>query len=333
MNDITRNLPKIELHCHLDGSVRPETALDIARKEGIALPGEDIDTIRDLMSVADDCPSLDEYLKRFELPGLVMQTESALERIAYELMEDAAAENVKYMEIRFGAQLHRAKGLSLSRVIGSVVRGIKRAEVDFDITGNVILTSLRGFSMESLYEIIEAGREFLGKGVVALDLGAHEAEGFASSYKEPFKLARESGYRITVHAGEAGSGNNVLEAVRLLGAERIGHGVHLKTSPEACDLVKQKGVHLEICPTSNIQTKAVPSYREHPVMDFMREGISVSINTDNRTVSSTDLCHEIDIVSRWNGMTGEEYRQIYLNSVKASFASEEIKARLREYIW
>lgn len=323
-----KSYPKIELHCHLDGSVRPATVIDIARKEGVALPSSDLGVVREHMVAKPDCRTLKEYLTKFEIPLLVMQTPGSLERIAYELLEDAWRENVKYMEVRFGPQLHRAKGLSLKEVIASVLSGMEKAENQFGVKSNLILSSLRGAPMDSLYELIEAGREFLGQGVVALDLCAAEEEGFSKDYVAPFRLARRYGYRITIHAGEACSGNNVFEAVSLLGAERIGHGVRLLSSPEGYDLVKTKGTLLEMCPTSNVQTKAVPDFSSHPIMDFMRDGIAVSIATDNRTVSATTMSREIEIVSDTLGMTAEEYGRVYRESIAASFADDAVKEAL-----
>ena len=144
-------------------------------------------------------------------------------------------------------------------------------------------------SVDSAFEVVEKGKKFLGKGVVAIDLCASEEEGFCGKFVEPIALARQYGYRVTIHAGETGIGKNVLEAVELLGAERIGHGVFIKDCLEAYNIVKEKRVVLEMCPTSNVQTKAVNSFSEHPIYDFHKDGIKVTVNTDNRTVSDTNM--------------------------------------------
>lgn len=322
-------LPKIELHCHLDGSVRPSTVIDIAKREDVSLATIDVEEIEEFMVAKLNCASLEDYLEMFDIPNQVMQTSNNLERITYELLEDVSKENVKYIEVRFGPQLHREKGLSLNEVIKSVLSGIRRAEKEFDIKGNLILSSLRNHSLESLYDLIEAGKGYLGHGVVGLDLCAVEKEGFSKEYVVPFKLAKDYGYRITIHAGEACSGNNVLEAIELLGAERIGHGVHLLTSKEAYRVVKNKGTLLEMCPTSNVQTKAVKNYEAHPIMDFMRDDINVSISTDNRTVSGTTMSKEIEIVTEKLGMTLEEYKNIFIESINACFADNQTKNQLR----
>lgn len=326
------NLPKIELHCHLDGSVRPDTIIDLAGKNNIELPSKDIEKIKSLMIAPNDCESLDEYLKRFYLPGLIMQDSASLERITFELMEDAAKEYVVYIEIRFAPLLHINKGLSPKVVIESVLRGIKRAEEKYDIKGNLILSCMRTMDVESSYEVIEAGKEFLGNGVVAIDLCSSENEKFSEKFKEPIALARRYGYRVTIHAGETGIGENVLEAIDILKAERIGHGIFIKDCKEAYNIVKKKNITLEMCPTSNLQTKAIESIKNYPLVNFYNDNIKVSLNTDNRTVSNTNLSNEYDIILNGFNMSEIDYKEIYLNSVEASFADTETKIKLKNYI-
>jgi adenosine deaminase len=261
-----------------------------------------------------------------------MQSIVNLKIFSFELFEDAAKENVKYMEVRFAPLLHTKMGLSIEEIILSVIEGMKEAEEKFDIHGNIILSCMRTMAVERAFEVVEKGREFLGKGVVAIDLCASEEEGFCREFIEPITLARDYGYRVTIHAGETGIGKNVLEAVKLLGAERIGHGVFIHDCEEAYDIVKQKQVVLEMCPTSNVQTKAVNQISDHPICDFHRDGIKVTVNTDNRTVSNTTMAKECDIV--WNefAMRDVEYKQIYMNSVQASFANAKVKEHLKKYI-
>ncbi len=318
-------LPKIELHCHLDGSLRPETIIDIALKDGIQLPSYERNELQKELIAPLECESLDDYLKRFALPNLVMQSKENLRRITFELFEDAAKENVKYMEVRFAPLLHTLKGLDVEEIIQAVLEGMKAAAKRYDIRGNIILSCMRTMPVESAFEVVEKGRKFLGKGVVAIDLCASEEEGFCRRFIEPIALARNYGYRVTIHAGETGVGKNVLEAVELLGAERIGHGVFIKDCPEAYTIVKDRQVVLEMCPTSNVQTKAVRDYHEHPIYLFHKDGIKVTINTDNRTVSDTTMTKECQIVNSEFNLSEEDYRQIYLNSVEASFADKETK--------
>lgn len=326
------NLPKIELHCHLDGSVRPETIIDIAKKENINIPSFNIDIIREQVTAPLECESLNEYLKRFALPNVVMQSKESLRRVTFELMEDCAKENVKYIEIRFSPVLHTKKGLTVEEVIESVLLGIKDGEEKYDIKGNLILGCMRTMSINKAFEIVEAGRKFLGKGVVAIDLCSSEEAGFCEKFSQPIKLAKEYGYRVTIHAGETGIGENVLEAIELLGAERIGHGVYIKECKEAYEVVKNKGIVLEMCPTSNVQTKAVNSFSSHPIYDFYKDGIKVTINTDNRTVSNVNMTKECDILGETFSLSYEDYKKIYLNSIEAAFTDLETKEKLKTYI-
>ncbi|WP_315116469.1 adenosine deaminase [uncultured Clostridium sp.] len=324
-------LPKIELHCHLDGSVRPGTVISIAKKEGITIPSYDSEVIKNMMIAPMECTSLREYLKRFTLPNAVMQSKEGLRRIAYELIEDAAKENVKYIEIRFAPLLHIEKGLTIEEVIKTVLDGIKDGENTYGIKSNLILSCLRHMPEDTVYDVIEAGKKFLGKGVVAIDLCGNEEEGFSKKFIESIKAAREYGYRVTIHAGETGIGKNVLEAVEVLKAERIGHGVFIKDCPEAYSVVKNKEITLEMCPTSNVQTKAVSSYGDHPIINFYKDGVKVTVNTDNRTVSNTDLSNEYKFIFNEFNLTLEDYKELYNNSINASFAPEEVKEQLRAY--
>ena len=260
-------LPKIDLHCHLDGSVRPQTVIDLAKIQGTAIPSDNVDEIKALMVAPESCPNLDEYLTRFALPVSVMQTEAALERISFELFEDAAKENVKYLEVRFGPQLHRKQGLNFEQIIGSVVKGMRRAEAQYDIKGNYILSIIKVLPKDDINDVIDAGAQFLDNGVVAFDLAASEEPGFCHEYIPYAKYALDKGYRITIHAGEQGVGQNVYDAIALLGAERIGHGIHINSHKQAYDLVRSKEVALETCPSSNVQTKAVENLESHPFGD------------------------------------------------------------------
>lgn len=320
-------LPKIELHCHLDGSLRPDTIIEIAEKEGI-----DIDEIIETVTAPLECKSLDEYLKAFELPNLVMQSKESLRRVTFELYEDAAKENVKYMEVRFAPLLHTLKGLTVEQIIESVIEGMREAQVKYDIKGNIILCCMRIMSVDKAFEVVEKGKKFLGKGVVAIDLCASEIEGFCQKFVEPIRLARKYGYRVTIHAGETGIGKNVLEAVELLGAERIGHGVYIRNCEEAYKIVKERNITLEMCPTSNVQTKAVSNFLDHPIYDFYKDGIKVTLNTDNRTVSDTNMTKEIEMTAKEFNIDYEDYKKIYYNSVDSSFADEETKEELKRIL-
>mgnify|MGYP001379977995 CR=1 FL=1 len=324
-------LPKIDLHCHLDGSVRPQTIIELAHQQGLTLPSENVDEIRELMVAPETCQNLDEYLKRFELPLSVMQTEEGIERISFELYEDAAKENVKYLEVRFGPLLHLQKGLTLDQIIGSAVKGMKRAEQAYDIKGNYILSILRTMPKDDINTVINAGAKYLNDGVVAFDLAGSELPGFCHEFVPYAQYAIEKGYRVTIHAGEQGVGQNVYDAISLLGAERVGHGIHIKGHKDAYNLVKDKAVALETCPSSNIQTKAVDSLSNHPIKAFYKDDVLITINTDNRTVSNTTMSDEVRKVVEEFDLSRKEYFEIYKVSVEHSFASDTVKQHLLSY--
>ena len=326
------DLPKIDLHCHLDGSLRPQTVIDLAAEQNIDLPSQDPAVIKEMMVAPETCPNLQEYLDRFALPVKVMQTADAIERISFELYEDAAKENVKYLEVRFAPQLHIQKGLTHEEIIASAVKGMQRAEALYDIKGNYILSAVKFLPSDTIKPVLDAGEAFLGKGVVAFDLAGSELDNFSHDYVEYTQYARDKGYRITIHAGEQGCGQNVYDAIDLLGAERIGHGVAIKDNAEAYQRVKQDVVGLEACPSSNVQTKAIPELKLHPLKEFHKDGLPVTINTDNRTVSNTTMTDEVRKVMELFELTEEDYQQIYIASVEQCFASDEVKQHLKQYV-
>ena len=323
-------LPKIDLHCHLDGSVRPETLFELATERAIDV--ESLEVLRTSLIAPEDCPSLDEYLKRFDLPCEVMQDKASLERITFEVFEDAALENIKYLEIRFGPLLHLKKGLSLDDVISSVIHGMNRAEKAYDIHGGIILSVLRTMEKDRIDELLDTGSKYLDKGVVGFDLASSEVEGFCHEFKSYVDKAIQLGYHITIHAGETGIGQNVYDAMTVLNAERIGHGIHITGHKEAYDLVKKDDIVLETCPSSNVQTKAVASMEKHPIHDFYKDDLKVTINTDNRTVSNTTMTKEVQKVMEMFDYGMDDYKTIYKNSVLRAFATEEIKKKLMSYV-
>ncbi|PSW16342.1 adenosine deaminase [Photobacterium rosenbergii] len=325
------DLPKIDLHCHLDGSVRPQTVIDLAKQQNITLPSYDVDEINALMVAPETCSDLPEYLSRFDLPVSVMQTADSLERISFELFEDAAKENVKYLEVRFAPQLHIQNGLTYEEIIASAVKGMKKAEALYDIKGNYILSMVKFLPSDTIPQVIDAGVSLLNKGVVAFDLAGSELDGFSHDYASFAQDAKDKGYRVTIHAGEQGSGQNVYEAISILGAERIGHGVAIKDHQQAYNLVKDEDVALETCPSSNVQTKAIPELSQHPIKAFYKDGVPVTINTDNRTVSNTTMTDEVRKVVEQFELSEEDYYQIYQMSVKHSFASEDVKQALMQF--
>ena len=323
-----KKLPKVELHCHLDGSIRVSTAIELIKKENLEIESLNYDFIKKKLVVEDECNSLDEYLEKFDLPLKLMQSEENLERIAYELIEDSFKENIKYIEIRFAPLLHLEKGLEIDLIIESVLRGMKKGEKEFGVKSGLILCILRHMPKDRAREVIEIGKRYIKDGVVAIDLAGSELEGFVKEYKDIFEKVEQYGYKVTIHAGETGFSNNVIDAINILGAKRIGHGIAILKDKEAFNLVKDKNIVLEMCPKSNVQTKAIEKYEHHPIKKFLNEEIKATLCTDNNTVSNVSLSEEWESTNKIQGLDLEDFKRIYINGVYGAFCSEEVKKEL-----
>lgn len=316
--EILRQLPKAELHCHLDGSVRPETLLDLARSQKIKVPAESADELRDYMHVTD-ASSLEEYLARFEVTISVMQTAEALERIAYELVEDNAREGVKYIEVRNAPVLNVHRGLTIPQVVEATVRGLRRAEKDFGVVGRFIVCSLRNLSPEISLDLARIAVDFKDDGVVAFDLAGGEAGYPAADHAKAFAFARNNNLAVTVHAGEGYGAASIGQAVHKCCANRIGHGTRLLEDPELAQFVNDRRIALEICLTSNVQTRAAESYESHPLRQYFDKGMNVTLNTDNRLMSNTTLSEEYHHAAMHLGFSFDELARIALNGFDAAF--------------
>jgi adenosine deaminase len=324
-----RQLPKAELHCHLDGSVRPATLLDLAREARVQMPRHTAEELADFMRV-DDANSLEDYLRRFDVTVSVMQTEEALERIAYELAEDAAEDGVRYIEIRNAPILNVVHGLTLVQAVEAPLRGLRRAEKDFGIIGRSILCALRAFTPEESLEIAQLAVEFKKDGVVAFDLAGGEKGHPAARHVAAFRYAREHNLAVTVHAGEGDGAESVREAVHICGANRIGHGTRLIEDPDLTQYVNDRRIALEVCLTSNVQTKVADSYEAHPLREYFDRGLNVTLNTDNRLMSGTTLTDEYVHAAEHLGFTVDELAGIALNGFESAFLPWEERLMLIE---
>jgi adenosine deaminase len=284
-------LPKAELHCHLDGSLRPGTLLALARERGVALPREDADTLADYM-VVSDARNLQDYLDRFEVTLSVMQDEAAIRRIARELVEDAAADGVRYVEVRYAPFLSTRQGLTDDAVMAAWVDGMADGERATGTVARAIVCALRHRPLSDAMAMAELAVAWRGRGVVAFDLAGAEAPFPASQFAEAFAYARRHDLAVTCHAGEAAGAESVREAVHACGADRIGHGTRLVEDAALLDYVTDRRVHVEICLTSNVQTRAVPTASAHPLAAYVARGVSCSLATDNTMMSGVSLTDE-----------------------------------------
>ncbi len=325
--------PKAELHCHLDGSLRLSTMLDLAEQQAKLdlLPARDEEGLRSVLRQIDDAETLEDYLAWFGYTIPLMQTADALRRIAYELAEDNAAENVRYLEVRYGPVLHTEEGLSLDEVNDAVLAGLRDAERDFGIRTGLIVCGLRDrFESASLAQAELASR-YRGRGVVAFDLAGGEAGNPPEMHGAAFYHARKHLLAITLHAGESFGPASIRQALFKCGAHRIGHGVTLRQDPDLLRYVIDHRVPLEMCPTSNVQTHVVSGYETHPIREYVEAGVAVTVNTDNRLFSHTTVTDELWLAHTRCGVPVEALREIVLNGFRYAFLPwAEKQALLRE---
>jgi adenosine deaminase len=327
--ELLRRLPKAELHCHLDGSLRPETMLDLAREYGKPMPAADADALRAYMRVTN-ARDLEEYLERFGVTLSVMQTESALERISYELAEDAAGDGVRYLEVRYAPVLNVREGLSLEQAVEAPLRGLARAERNHGITGRVIVTAIRNMPSAVSEELAELAVAYRHRGVVGFDLAGGEAGFPARAHKRAFEYARGHDMACTCHAGEGDGAESVRQAVHVCGANRLGHATRLIEDSSLTDYCNDRRIALEICLTSNVQTRAAASYAAHPLREYFDRGLNVVLNTDNRLMSDVTLTDEYMHAARSLNFTFDELSRVALNGFESSFLPYEERMRLVE---
>ncbi len=320
-----RKLPKIELHCHLDACVRPSTVAAIAQETGIEAP----QPIAPALIAPPECDDLLDYLQRIHLAVDVMQREQDLTRIAAELVEDLAADGVVYAEIRFAPQLHQRKGLTLQQVLDAVNTGFAAGYRAHGVRVGTIVCCLRHESPAASLRVAELAVRNAGP-VVALDLAGDEARHPGHPHAAAFALARSAGLHRTVHAGEAAGPESVIEALDVLGAERIGHGVRTVEQPALVDRLRTEAVPLEMCPTSNVQTRAISTFAGHPLPWLLAEGLKVTVNTDGRTVSDTTLTREFERLRDERGLDAEAFWRCQGHALEAAFAPEVVKMELRQ---
>ena len=312
-----KQLPKVELHCHLDGSLSREF---IEKRLGRQVSQEEL-------TVSDDCTSLAEYLEKFDIPGRCLMDEQGLAEAGYDVLCSMSQENVCYAEIRFAPLFSETEDMNCSKVIEALLSGLERGRKDFGVEYGVLTCAMRHHSEEENYRMLKAAREYLGSGVCGADLAGAEAAYPMSEFMELFTKAGKLGIPFTLHAGECGNPQNIIDSVQV-GAKRIGHGIAMRGHKELERALAEKNIGIEMCPISNLQTKAVNSTAEYPLREFLDAGLKVSINTDNRTVSNTNLTKELDFIQRTYGIRDEELPLLMKNAVDTAFAADEVKAAL-----
>jgi adenosine deaminase len=322
-----RRIPKAELHCHLDGSVRPSTLLELGREYKVKMPRDSADSLREYM-VVSDAKSLEDYLERFEITVSVMQTADAIERIAYELGADAAADGVRYIEVRNAPILNSRGSLEMGEALEAQLKGLDRAEKDYGIVARSIVCSLRQLPPETSLELAQLAVAYKDRGVVAFDLAGGEAGYPASAHGDAFAYARKHNLGVTIHAGEGDGARSVRDAVHKCGANRLGHATRLIEDPELTQYVNDRRIGLEICLTSNVQTHAAKSYQSHPLRNYFDRGMNLTLNTDNRLMSGTTLTDEYLFAAKHLDFSFDELCTLALNGFESAFLPWEQRVKL-----
>jgi adenosine deaminase len=330
---VLHSLPKVDLHRHLEGSLRLETLAEIAREHGINLPAHDIEQLRPYVQITDDPPDFQRFLEKFHLLRRFYTTREAVERVAYEAVIDAAFDNVRYLELRFNpAALAHAQGFSFYEVTDWVAQSVARAQADAGITVRLLCTIVRHELPHVAEDIINVALACRDRGVVGIDLAGDEMLHPALPFAPLFQRAAKNGLGITVHAGEAGGPENVREAIEKLEARRIGHGIHAVEDSAVVQLLRQRSVALEVCPTSNLQTGVMPNFGHHPLRDLYQMGVAVTVNTDDPSVSDTTLTDEYIVAVKGMGLGLRDLRVFNRNAIKAAFIAEPERSILEQQI-
>lgn len=317
----------IDIHLHLDGSLSIASVRKLAGLQNISIP-EDDDVLRSMLSVGKDCRDLNEYLEKFDFPLTLLQTKEGIAMSVSNLAEELQQQGLMYAEYRFAPQLHLQKGLTQREVIEAAIEGLNASS----LPGGLILCCMRmADNKQANQETIRLAKEYLGKGVVALDLAGAEAVFPTREFMEEFALARELGIPYTIHAGEADGRDSVYTALEF-GARRIGHGIRSWEDPQLLKTLAADGITLECCPTSNLNTQIFGNISEYPVRPMLDAGVRFTVNTDNMTVSSTHLKREWQLLIDTFHLTKEEVMGLLLNAANAAFADEKQKEAMKDQI-
>ncbi len=322
-----RQLPKIDLHRHMEGSLRLETLAEVARENGVDLPSYDIEELRPYVQFTDDVPDFYNFLGKMEFLRRFYSAGDAVERIAYEAIADAAADKIQYLELRVSPA---GKHIPPEDVMQNVMTAVERVTHDYPIQVRLLVTVVREFGVKVAEEMLELALAHKDRGVVGLDLAGHEHTHPGTPFEDVFRRACKAGLNITVHAGEVGNASNVREAIELLGAQRIGHGVRAIEDHRVVRLLQERNVTLEVCPTSNLQTGVTRAFSQHPLRNLYHLAVPVTINTDDPSISDTTLTDEYMVAIETMGFAVEDIQQTIMTAARAAFLPPEEKKALIE---
>ena len=329
---IHKDLPLTDIHRHLDGNIRAQTILELGRQHNIALPASSLETLIPHVQVTSLEPDLVSFLSKLDWGVKVLADLDACRRVAYENIEDAARNGLHYVELRFSpGYMAMAHGLPVAGVVEAVIAGVRQGCRDFPVKANLIGIMSRTFgeaACEQELNALLAHRD----AITAVDLAGDELGFPGSLFLNHFNRARDAGWHITVHAGEAAGPESIWQAIRELGAERIGHGVKAVEDLALMDFLAEQKIGIESCLTSNIQTSTVSTLSQHPLKIFLEHGVLASLNTDDPAVQGVDIVHEYEVAAQAAGLTAAQIRQAQINGLEMAFLSAAEKQALIEKV-
>jgi adenosine deaminase len=325
---LVRALPKTDLHCHLDGSLRLATILELAAQQGVRLPADTPDGLARAIHMGETCGSLEDYLTAFDVTLAVLQTEEALRRAAYELALDCAEENVRYLEVRYSPVLHTREGLKPTAIVDAVLDGLRQAKREKGIRSNVIICGIRHMDPDTSVRLAELAVAYKGKGVVGFDLAGAEEGNPPRHHRAALQLILDNNVNLTIHAGEAFGPESIAQAVHVCGAHRIGHGVRLRENGDLLNYVNDHRIPLEMCISSNVQTGSVSGLSAHPLKFYFDFGLRVAVSTDNRLITDTTCTRELLLAHRELGFTLDDLCMLTVQGFKSAFLPFREKAEL-----
>ncbi len=338
-HEMIRRAPKVELHDHLDGGLRPATVLELAKERGMKLPVDDAAGLADWLHRGANRKSLSLYLEGFALTCGVMRTPQAIERVAREALEDLAADGVVYAELRFAPILHQSDELSLEAIVEAALRGLEAGKAATGCSYGLILCAMRNMAPAYSLETAELAVAYRDRGVVGFDIAGDEAGHPPKRHLEAFQYIRDKNFNITIHAGEAFGPESIWQALQTCGAHRIGHGTRLVEDMaytgakidkmgSLASYLRDRRVPIECCLSSNVQTGAAADYASHPFNVFYRNDFRVCLCTDNRLMSDTSLSREYALAAEHFGLGLRDLERIAINAMKSAFAHYGERVRI-----
>jgi len=329
---IDRSLPLVELHRHLDGSIRLQTILELAAEHGIELPANTIEGLAPYVHVDDSEPGLMAFLERFEHMTAVLVDADACRRVAYENVVDAGMEGIDYIELRYSPWfMAESHGMNPAEVMEACADGVRSAERDTGVRANIIGILSRTYGVDVCMKELDAILAHRDH-IVGVDLAGDEFRYPAHLFKDHFERVRDAGLHVTIHAGEADGSQSVWSAIRDLGAERIGHGFRAIEDPALVEYLAEQAIGLEVCPTSNLHTSTVDNYISHPVKALADQGVKFCLNTDDPGISAIDIEHEYRVAAPATGLSEAQIRQSQRQGLEMAFLSEDEKSGLQRMV-